>query len=105
MGAKCNKTNREIAWLLEIFAPAKVFFRFAEAVNATFQRHTLTGPGQFCEGCLFSVGVFQARPFFLTLRKRACYIKVFCSLHARFFLILFAGQDRSNAGVRLRAVQ
>ena len=56
-----SKTNRETTWLRDIWTPAKVFFR---AFNSIF-RQTPTGPGPFCKGCLFSAGVFPARPFFL----------------------------------------
>jgi len=70
MGAICSKVNREKAWLRKIFTLVKIFFQLVDdKVNATYQRHILTGPGPFCEDCLFSVGVFPARPFFCTLRK------------------------------------
>jgi len=70
MGAICSKVNREKAWLRKIFALVKIFFQLVDdKVNATYQRHILTGPGHSVRGCLFSVGVSPARPFFLTLRK------------------------------------
>lgn len=66
MGANCNKVNREKTWPKEIFAPAKVFFRLVDyLVNATYHRHILTGPGLFCEGCLFSSGRVPPTPVFL----------------------------------------
>ena len=103
MSVNCNKVNREKTWPKEIFAPAKVFSRLVDyVVNATYHRHILTGPGLFCEGCLFSDGrvpptpvfffnqgglstcgtkVLNPGPIIMTLRKRV----TLCSLHARFF--------------------
>jgi len=87
MGAKGNKVNREKTWLREIFALVKVFFQLVEfGFNATYHRHILTGPEQFCEDCLFLVGVFPARPFFLAFSKAGDSLILLFS-HRLFFNI------------------
>jgi len=94
MGAKGNKVNRERTWLREIFALVKVFFQLVEfGFNATYHRHILTGPEPFCEDCLFLVGVFPARPFFLAFPKAGDSPFSLLSSKHRLFFQYFAGQD------------
>ncbi len=61
MSANCNKVNREKMVIRKISALVKIFFR---SIYDTF-RDILTGPGLFCEGCLFSSGRVPPTPVFL----------------------------------------
>ena len=95
MGTKCNnerKTNREKTWLAKIspkISPlAKVFFR---TIWNTL-RHFPTGPGLFCEGCLFSGGRGHITPVFFDVTKAG---ESPFSPHWLFFRY-FAGQDSAT---------